>query len=156
MLQILFFMATLFMNKGLEPEELELQVPRENHQQEGDVEESALLELNDEIPQRQMTTYEKFCLNIKLIGDTLKHKKIMNALTFFFITGMMLPQFEDIQFYFLLNKCGISQAEYDMMNIFQSIGILTGIIVYMAKLTKTEVWKLIFASLIFQFLEAAL
>lgn len=149
-------MATLFMNKGLEPEDLDMPVPRENHQREGDAEESALLELHDEVPQRPMTNYEKFCLNIKLIGDTLRHKKIMNALTFFFITGMMLPQFEDIQFYFLLNKCGISQAEYDMMNIFQSVGILSGIILYMAVLTKVEVWKLVFSSLIFQFIQSGL
>lgn len=149
-------MATLFMNKGLEPEDLDMPVPRENQQQDGDAEESALLELNDEVPQRQMTNYEKFCLNIKLIGNTLRHKKILNALTFFFITGMMLPQFEDIQFYFLLNKCGISQAEYDMMNIFQSVGILSGIIIYMAVLTKVEVWKLVFSSLIFQFLQSGL
>lgn len=109
-LQIFFFMSTLFMNKDLEPEELDQQVPREIQQQEGDVEESALLEINDEIPHRQMTNYEKFCLNVKLIGNTLKHKKILNALTFFFVTGMMIPAFEDFQFFFLLDKCGISQA----------------------------------------------
>jgi hypothetical protein len=38
-----------------------------------------------------------------------------------------------------------------MMNIFQSVGILGGIFLYMTMLTKTEVWKLVFASLVIQF-----
>jgi hypothetical protein len=70
-------------------------------------------------------------------------------LIFFTVTGFLVPNYDDVTYYFLLDTCLITQSEYDYLNMSQSIGIIFGIALYVNFLKKTEVWKLILSSLVF-------
>ena len=68
---------------------------------------------------------------------------------FFFATGFIIPNYDDIVYYFLLNDCKITQDQYAYLNMSQSVGIILGLAMYVSCLKSVEVWKLILASLFF-------
>lgn len=70
-------------------------------------------------------------------------------MTFFFVTGFIVPNYDDIVYYFLLNDCKITADQYAYLNMSQSIGIILGLGMYVSCLKSVEVWKLILASLFF-------
>ena len=94
------------------------------------------------------STAQLFCLNIKMIWAALKNKEIYCPLIFFIITGLIIPNLEDVHYYFLLDTCGLSKAQYDVLNMGQSVGILLGTTMFIVFFRETEVWKLILASLL--------
>ena len=69
-------------------------------------------------------------------------------LLFFGITGCIIPNYEDVQYYFLLDTCGLSVKQYGYLNMTQSVGLVVGIAFFIVKLKNVEVWKLILVSLI--------
>lgn len=118
-LQSIFFFAALFMNKKLEPGPIsniksEIEPPTNENQgpniPDDDVEQRIFIldqEENAPAPE-EMSRFQTLKLNISLIWVALRHKEIYNCLLFFMATGLILPQFEDVQYYFLLNKCGVT------------------------------------------------
>jgi hypothetical protein len=77
-----------------------------------------------------MSKWKRFKLNIRLITNALKKEEIKNALLFFVITGLMVPSYEDITYYFLIDICHITQDQYDILNMYQSFGIILGIVIF--------------------------
>jgi hypothetical protein len=62
--------------------------------------------------------------------------------------GCLIPSFEDVHYYFLLNTCNITLTQYDILCISPFIGIALGTMVYLKYLKNIEVWKLIVISLL--------
>ena len=71
---------------------------------------------------------------------------------FFVMMGLVIPTYDNIHYYFLLNTCGMSTSEYDLLFILNFLGIAIGTVVYLSFLRNVEVWKLIFISLIIRVL----
>lgn len=67
---------------------------------------------------------------------------------FFVVCGFIIPAFENVQYYFLIDKCAITQGEYSFLNMCQSIGLAIGIMIYLFWLKTTEVSKVITISLV--------
>lgn len=87
-----------------------------------------------------------------MIYDSIQNKEIYMPLFFFFLTGFMVPNYDDVTYFFLLNYCRITHEQYTWLAMNQSIGIIIGLVVYVKYLKNVEVWKLIFASLCFNLL----
>lgn len=87
-----------------------------------------------------------------MIADAIKNKEIYMPLIFFVATGFMVPNYDDVTYFFLLNFCRISHEQFTYLAMNQSLGIIIGLIVYVKYLKNVEVWKLILASLCFNFL----
>ena len=82
-----------------------------------------------------------------MIYISIQNKEIYRPLIFFFITGFIIPNYDDMVYYFLLNDCKISKDTYAYLNMGQSVGIIMGLAMYVNWLKSVEVWKLILASL---------
>jgi hypothetical protein len=89
-----------------------------------------------------------FSLNLRLLYRALENEQIHRPLTFFIMMGLVIPTYDNIHYYFLLNTCGMSPSEYDLLSILNFVGIVVGTIIYLKFLRKVEVWKLIFTSLV--------
>ena len=87
-------------------------------------------------------------MNLKLIYRALENEEIHRPLIFFIMMGLVIPTYDNIHYYFLLNTCGMSPSEYDLLSILNYVGIVIGTIIYLQLLRQVEVWKLIFASLV--------
>jgi hypothetical protein len=90
-----------------------------------------------------------FRTNVYMIYSSILNAEIYKSLIFFVTTGFLIPNYDDVTYYFLLDTCKISQESYDYLNMSQSIGIILGLVVYVLYLKNVEVWKLILSSLIF-------
>ena len=66
--------------------------------------------------------------------------------------GLVIPTFDNIHYYFLLNDCGLTTSEYDLLYTLNFVGIAIGTILYLNFLRNVEVWKLIFTSLVIRVL----
>ena len=96
----------------------------------------------------RISKYAAFVLNVKLIYRALKNEEIHRPLVFFVMMGFVIPTYDNVHYYFLLNTCGMSIYQYDMLSILSFVGVAFGTLVYLRFLRNIEVWKLIFASLI--------
>ena len=56
----------------------------------------------------------------------------------------------------MIDTCKLTTDQYDYLNMCQSTGIIIGIVLFVVKLKHCEVWKLILAELVFNFLESLL
>lgn len=86
-----------------------------------------------------------------MIYDSIQNKEIYMPLIFFTVTGFMVPNYDDVNYFFLLNYCKINHEQFTYLAMNKSIGIIIGLIVYVKYLKNVEVWKLILASLWFNF-----
>lgn len=162
-LQMTFFVLAYFMNQNMEPGEIrDLQLSEPPAPQaassSADVpqdEAQRLLE-GSEAPQAPQADQgpssccSRLALNFKLIWRAAKNQPIYATIIFFLVRGLLVPTFDNIQAYFLLNKAGITNDEYDFLSIGQSIGTLVGTIIYMTCLTRYQAWKLVGLSVFFQ------
>jgi len=119
---------------------------------DSDDEESQTLNNQDLSKPQTRSKYENLKTNILMIYDSIQNKEIYMPLIFFIVTGFMVPNYDDVTYYFLLNFCQISHQQYTYLAMNQSLGVIIGLIVYVKYLKNVEVWKLILASLCFNFL----
>jgi len=78
----------------------------------------------------------------------LENEEIHRPLIFFIMMGITIPTFDNIHYYFLINTCGMTTSEYDLLYTMNFVGIAIGSVIYLNLLRDIEVWKLIFVSLI--------
>jgi hypothetical protein len=62
---------------------------------------------------------------MKRIMASLGNKEVYQTQMFFFITGIIIPKFDDIYYYFLKMN-GMSQNQFDYLAIYESFGIIVG------------------------------
>ena len=83
-----------------------------------------------------------------MIWKALQNVEIHRPLIFFMFMGFIVPNYDNVWYYFMLNTCNISIAEYSVLNILPYVGIVIGTIIYLKYLKNVEVWKLIVLSLV--------
>ena len=91
-----------------------------------------------------------------MVWRGISYKEVAYPLLFCIITGITIPQLDNVYYYFLLDKCGLTITEYEYLNMSSSIGIVVCITFYIAFLRDTEVRKLVFAALCFLELQSML
>ena len=56
-----------------------------------------------------------FISNLGLIWNSLKHEVLYKTMIFFLFVGLFLPCFEDLQYYFVIDECGLTQDQFDFL-----------------------------------------
>lgn len=64
------------------------------------------------------------------IWNVLRYKEFFLVLTFFFVQGLLLPNFDDLHYVFLTETLGMPKSTYDFLNLLTYVGILICTIVY--------------------------
>jgi len=96
---------------------------QEQHNQGPDEEEeeeisnllSGRIERVEEVQNR--SKWEIFKINVYMIYASIQNPEIYKPLIFFVSTGFMVPNYDDVTYYFLLDTCKISQESYDYLNM---------------------------------------
>ena len=73
-------------------------------------------------------------------------------LMFFIAMGFIVPNYDSVHYFFLLNTCDLTVPEYDMLCVVPYVGLVFGTIFYLKVLRNIEVRKLVLASLILRLL----
>lgn len=56
----------------------------------------------------------------------MSHPPIFYSVIFFIIRGCLIPNLDNIHYYFLTEELEFSQDDYDMLNLCQSVGAIVG------------------------------
>ena len=140
------------MNKSMEPGEITEYISLKDGIEKKNDYDDETATLNNQEGENKTQVRSKYAIlktNILMIYDSIQNKEIYMPLLFFTVTGFMVPNYDDVTYYFLLNFCRISHEQFTYLSMNQSLGIIIGLIVYVKYLKNVEVWKLILASLIF-------
>lgn len=81
----------------------------------------------------------------------MSHKEVYLSLLYFGLQGLFVPNFDDLHYIFLTEKCGMKKFMYDFLNVFSYIGTIFFTILYNRYLTNVQVRKLILAQLVLYF-----
>ena len=65
---------------------------------------------------------------------------------FFFIQGLIIPNLDDIHYFFLTHDAGMPRFEYNFLNIIVYISVIIVTILYNSYFDKTQVWIMILVS----------
>jgi hypothetical protein len=82
--------------------------------------------------QREVSLWSSFKRNGLLIWGVMKDKVILMAMFYFVLSGFLIPQLEDVQYYFLTDSCHLTQEQYDILNVCQSTGLIIGTLAFTA------------------------
>jgi len=86
----------------------------------------------------------------------MSYKEFSLPLLFFFIQGILVPNFDDLHYIFLTEVVQMPKYEYDFLNTFSYVGILFFIFLYNQYFARTEAWLMVFISLILMLLMTVL
>lgn len=86
------------------------------------------------------------------ISKTLKNEEIYLPLAFFIAMGFIVPNYDSVHYFFLLNTCKLTVSQYDILSIIPYVGLVFGTFLYLKFLRNVEVRKLVLGSLIIRFL----
>lgn len=95
-------------------------------------------------------------MNFKLIWKAGKNGPIYMTIIYFILRGLIVPTYDSIQYYFLMQETQITKDQYDFLSVGQSIGVIIGTIIYMKWLMRYQVWKLIAFSIVLQMAHTSL
>lgn len=73
----------------------------------------------------------------------MAHKEIQLCLFYFILQGLLVPNFDDMHYVFLTDKCGITTYMYDFLNILSYAGQFFFCFIYSQWLSTFEVRRLI-------------
>jgi Na+/melibiose symporter-like transporter len=85
------------------------------------------------------------------IKEAMKIPVIYRTIGFFLLTGLTVPTFSDINYYFVLNVVKFSKFTVSMLSIVGYISLLGGVIMYNKWLKQWEIRTLLKYSLILGF-----
>lgn len=102
-------------------------------------------QLNQPVPKR-----DGFCFNLKknlqAIGRSLTMREIYQLVIFFIAKGIIVPSFEDFNYFFLLNVIGISKFVFSMLILIGQICHVIGALIYKAWCRNIDTrWMVFFA-----------
>lgn len=82
------------------------------------------------------------------IGKLLRQSQFYLPLIFFIIQGVLIPNFDDLHYVFIIEVIGMTKFEYDFLNTITYAAMLIFICIYNFALTGIQVWKLVLTSLL--------
>ena len=84
----------------------------------------------------------------KIIFGLLKYKEFSLPLAFLLVQGILLPNFDDLHYVFLVETVGMPKYEYDFLNSITYVATLLFIILYNQFFTRVQIWIMILFSLL--------
>lgn len=94
--------------------------------------------------------------NLSDLCGILKYKELYLFLIYFFITGLLLPNIDDLHYVFLTETIGMPKYTYDFLNTLMFVGLLICTVLFNQLLAGVQVWILILASLVMTLLTTSL
>ena len=152
----MIFLSAFCLNKDLDQSSED--EPSEPNPSELEADEQSLLRdpidsANARPPASQpLTKWAKFGKSLHQIAKALRNEEIHRPLIFFLALGFIVPNYDNIHYFFLLNTCGLTVSEYDMLCVVPYIGLIFGTVLYLKFLRRVEVRNLVLASLLFRML----
>lgn len=92
----------------------------------------------------------------EIICDKLGQPEVCLCLGYFWVQGLLVPNYDDLHYIFLTEKCGMQKFMYDLLNLLTYIGVIFFTVLYNRCLTHFEVGSLIIAHLCIFFIVTAL
>ena len=135
---ILLLISSIFLNRDFEPELI-------LHQRKKEARRKQRLEgiQNLEIPEsvdsgNSNETLSSSCSrSFKAICELFRYKEWYLTLLFFFILGILLPNFDDLHYVFLTTTCNMEKYVYDFLNSLTFVSIIGLTFLYNSCLQKT-------------------
>lgn len=82
----------------------------------------------------------------------MSHNEIYLCLLYFWLQGLFVPNFDDLHYIFLTEKCGMKKFMYDFLNVFSYVGTIFFTMMYNKYLSRMQARTLILFQLIFFFI----
>ena len=82
----------------------------------------------------------------------MSNQEIYLCLLYFWLQGLLVPNFDDLHYIFLTEKCGMKKFMYDFLNAFSYIGTIFFTVMYSKYLSRVQVRTLILCQLVLFFL----
>lgn len=73
----------------------------------------------------------------------MSYKEVHLSLLYFGLQGLLVPNFDDLHYIFLTEKCGMKKFMYDFLNVLSYVGTIIFTVVYNKYLTNVQVRTLI-------------
>lgn len=86
----------------------------------------------------------------------MSHKEIYLCLLYFWLQGLLVPNFDDLHYIFLTEKCGMKKFMYDFLNVFSYVGTIFFTVMYNKYLTRVQARTLILCQLVLFFISNVL
>jgi hypothetical protein len=87
----------------------------------------------------EQTLCQSCSYTFRKIWSVLKYKEFFLPLLFFVINGFLLPNFDDLHYVFLTEKCGMSKSTYDFLNIITYVSLIIFIAIYNQFMTGVQI-----------------
>lgn len=81
----------------------------------------------------------------------MANKEIYLSLLYFLLQGILIPNFDDLHYIFLVEKCGMRKFMYDLLNSLTYVGVILITILFNKYLSKVNVRMLIYVQLLIFF-----
>jgi len=75
--------------------------------------------------------------------NTMRHREVYLSILYFFLQGIFVPNFDDLHYIFLTEKCGVKKYMYDYLNMLSYFGTIFFTVIYNKYFTKVQVRYLI-------------
>lgn len=82
----------------------------------------------------------------------MSYPQVYLSLLYFGMQGLLVPNFDDLHYIFLTEKCGMKKFMYDFLNVFSYIGTIFFTVLYNKYLFNCQVRKLIMVQLVLYFI----
>ena len=73
----------------------------------------------------------------------MKHPEIHLPLVYFLAQGILIPNFDDLHYIFLTERCGMKNFTYDFLNMLTYVGVVVLTLLYNSYLTRVETKRLV-------------
>jgi hypothetical protein len=127
----ILLIASIFLDRVNEPEIIRL--TKEERERLGH-------EAQDTIRDSCNMTWQSL---VKMLG----YNEFLFPILFFFLQGMVIPNFDDVHYLFLTETNDMPKWKYDFLNCFTYASILLVIFLYGQYFSRAQVWKLVLASM---------
>ncbi|CDW84495.1 UNKNOWN [Stylonychia lemnae] len=92
------------------------------------------LRLNKEIDQDPLSSKKfskkEFRKNMKSIKKALQSPQVFNTLVYIMLTGVLVPKYNDVSYYFQLTALNFSKMTYSMLTFVSYVSMLLGTMIY--------------------------
>lgn len=145
----ILFIASCFLNKRLEPERIlqhrirekykkRLAKERERQIMLGVLDDGIALNISESSKEslNRISMCDECNKNFKAVGHVLSFPEFYLSLTFFIIQGILIPNFDDLHYIFLIEVVNMPKYEYDFLNTITYATIIVFAVIYNLCLTR--------------------
>jgi hypothetical protein len=95
-----------------------------------------------------MSLCQSYGYSLGEIGKVLKYPEFSITLLFFWIQGILVPNFDDIHYIFITQAAGMPLYKYDFLNTISYGSLILFVLIYNKFLTQVEAYIMVIFSLV--------